>query len=169
MKSITLHLSISGLFLLTLIFSCKKKDTTTTTDPTNNTPAYTSSFSYKKNGTSQTVNSLTSTTINLGGFSYVALAGNTTSPSQVLNLWIEPASVTGNYTFGYVGNNYVMQYSNPSLPGAYTTSSGGNLNITKHDKTAKIIEGTFYGTVYNDPFTPTDSIVISAGSFKAKY
>lgn len=167
MKSIAPLLSIAGLFLLTLIISCKKS--TTTTNPANNTPAYTSSFSYKKNGASQTANSVTTSIINLGGFSYIAIAGNSASPAQVLNLWIDPSSVPGNYTFGFVGDSYVMQYSNPALPAAYTTSDGGNLNITKHDKSAKIIEGTFYGTVYDDIFSPTDSIVISSGSFKAKY
>lgn len=168
MKLSNLNLTLCALFSLTFILACKKKDTTSTT-PTNNTPTYASSFAYKKNGISQSVSSMTTNLINLGGFSYIAIAGNSTTPSQGLNLWIDPAATTGNYPFEFVGGDFVMQYSNLTLPGAYTSSGGGNLGITKHDKTAKIIEGTFSATVYDDPITPTDSIVITAGSFKAKY
>jgi hypothetical protein len=160
-KLLLLCLAISGTVWLS---SCKKKETTNTPgNPSTNT----NSLSYKRNGTSVIVNSVTTALTPMGGVTYIAIAGN--SSTVILNLWITKTTSTGTFPLGFIGSDYVLQFSTTSPLTSFGSSDNGNIVISKHDAVAKEIEGSFQGTVYNDIIFPTDSVIISDGVFKVKY
>lgn len=145
--------------------ACKKKDTTTTTPGTPST--YSNSFSYKKNGTTVNVTSITKSVVSIGSITYIALSGNASNAS--LNLWITKNTGTGTFPLEFVGSNYVAQFSTTSPMSMYNSVDNGTIVITKHDASGKIIEGSFQGTLYDDVAFPTDSVMITNGTFKVNY
>ena len=147
------------MFILLTGIGCKKE--------TSSTP-YTNYLTYRLDGNLQTVNDVSAALINSGNMNYIAISANTTNPSQFMNLWIESSSQAGTYTWGDMGSNYVMKYSNSVLAISFT-AKGNSLIISKHDKSNKIIEGSFTGTVYDNTASPTDSMMISEAIFKIQY
>ena len=158
LQSVCLTSLVLWICLLTGV-GCKKE--------TSSTP-YTNSFTYRLNGNMQTINDISAANITSGATNYIAISASTANPSQFMNLWIESSSTAGTYAWGDMGSNYVMKYSNSMLAISFT-AKGNSLIISKHDKSNKIIEGSFAGTVYNNTAIPTDSMMISDAIFKIQY
>jgi len=67
--------------------------------------------------------------------------------------------------------NYIKVNGTEYIP---SNGNKGEMTITLHDKTAKIIKGTFSGSLtsfdFDDPFNPDKEVVnITNGKFEAKY
>jgi hypothetical protein len=160
-----------GLLLLVvtigLLGGCKKDDkTTTTTTPPITT--YTNSFSYKFNGVAQTVNSITAAKL-VTLDTVLAIIGMSNSPNQSLLLTLDPNAAVGTFPLTFFGD-YGIQHTNNTtlLSMGSVDGGGGNVVITKHDMSSKIIEGTFSSPI-QDNLSPTVTGSITEGVFKVKY
>jgi hypothetical protein len=166
MKKTTLYISAvaTAVILTSSIFiGCKKKSTTS--NNTTITPAtYTNSFSYKVNGLAASVTSLSAQqTAAVYNMIWVSAFGAT----ENFQLKIDSAIVVGPNPTSTLFNS--LQYSPAgSLTGFVSKVNSGSINVSKYDKTAKIIEGTFGATCY-DLNNSANSVVISDGIFKIKY
>lgn len=96
---------------------------------------------------------------------YVGASGS--FPDMVI--YLDYAIATGSYniTSGFDFSSQVQYLATSNFNDIYKgNGNSGNVTITKHDQSAKIIEGTFSGTLHK---SPTDSIVITNGSFGFDY
>lgn len=178
------------LLLAIFLFSCEKAvepdlsvnpfTPNTTTDTTGGgtggggttTPG---TFTYKADGVQVTVTALQAvevfdTSAGNMGESVIVLTG--LDASQYLYLWIDRDATVGTHEIGAFANDYEMDYIKLSnLTDPYSAEESvpvmSEYNITKHDKAAKRIEGTFYGNCLN--FSGTDSVQITDGTFAVTY
>ena len=139
---------------LTTLLSCKKEEKKT------EEPIYESQLAAKIGNENYTA-SFRSGTIN---GEYILVTGFTAQ--SILSLWITGNAVAGStITLVESGIESISwSVNNTSL----YTSESGTINISKHDKTNKIIEGTFNATLHL--FEDEDNkIQLTNGIFKIKY
>ena len=70
----------------------------------------------------------------------IAVNGQTVNGSKIIILSFSDAITTGTYDIGELGDSAYGMYT---VSMQNFTSTGGSLTITKHDKVAKRVEGTF--------------------------
>lgn len=150
-----------------------KKDDGSCILPSNNTPTpqpqpYTNFMKWTKDGVAVTAGSTL-----LGGptgyYQFQGFHPNGTFPQ--IAILTDDTVHTGTYPITKDFDwSYKVNYAvGTNMTDIYQCSAtSGTITISKHDYTNKIIEGSFSGTFYRDG-TPTDSVVITSGSFGYKY
>ena len=80
-----------------------------------------------------------------------SLTGGNNGQKIYIDIYLSNLESTGTYELSSLGSNYAYLYNNTENVRYYTTSnSGGSTNITKLDRTNKIISGTFEFTAEDE-------------------
>lgn len=135
---------------------------------TNPPPNYSNFCDYYVDGVSKTSQSFF-TMINSGYHQLQAYQGSAgTFPDMAF--YFDLNKPTGTYTNGSMfdlsANFQYLIGSNQPTQAFYGNGTTGSITITTHDLTNTYIEGTFYGTLYNQN---GDSVVITNGTFGFDY
>lgn len=97
----------------------------------------------------------------------INIVASNTSTGRSVGLYIPVSTNPGNFTLGdpLFGATYGGQYNPDSQ--TFLSASGGSLTISKHDKTTRVIEGTFHFEA-SSLFNPATASLTN-GSFSIHY
>ena len=94
------------------------------------------------------------------------ISATNTNVSRSVGLFLPSDILTGTYEFGEVFTSDIFGQYNPSSMTSMTSESG-TLNITKHDRGVKVIEGTFSFEAAD--FFGSGSASLTEGNFRVSY
>ena len=124
-------LLILAAILISVTFSCKKDNSTTT-------PA--TSFSVKVDGSVWTTSTITAIHVTGGGTTVTATKGG----SQVKYILNIAGNTAGTYPLTNPNNIVTYWYGTNSISSIYMDVPVGQIVVTTYDVSAKMISGTFY-------------------------
>jgi hypothetical protein len=95
----------------------------------------------------------------------IAISATDSQADETIGFFMPDDIVPGTYSFSGISGSYVGQY-NRTLTEAFVAEEG-ELVISKHDKVAKRVEGTFYFLAVD--LLLTDSVEVASGRFSTSY